>query len=365
MSYPMEIPWPRVALPRRWRGWPLVLLAAVLALAWWLIELFYPYQGFTGRAVVLIEQGMGRKAIARRLAERRVLRWRGPFLLYCYLRPGITLKAGEYSFDDPLSPVRVFDKLARGEVHLYALTVPEGYSMFDIAEATADLRVAPAEAFLEAARDPALILDLAPRATSLEGYLFPDTYHFARPASPREMVRRMVARFREVWESTGASAPPAGNPYQVNLKPDEIVTLASLVEKETSDPAERGLIAAVFYNRLRRRLPLQCDPTVIYAARLEGRYDGVINVSDLQRKHPYNTYRYPGLPPGPIANPGRAALEAVLNPPRSDFLYFVSNAAGGHFFARTAAEHARNVARYRRLRAAKQQEANQASKKKD
>ncbi|MFQ5817890.1 MAG: endolytic transglycosylase MltG [Terriglobia bacterium] len=387
MRFPAQQPWwhRRLAAvyswlpsraPRDWRpdarrlwaaGRLLGVALVVVLLAWWLYQIFAPYQGFPERAVVLIESGMSHKAIATRLTRRGVLRAHLPFLLYSYLQPHRTLKAGEYSFDQPLSPVAVFAKLTRGEVHLYALTVPEGYSMFDIAAAVERLQLASADAFLEAARDTSLIADLAPQARSLEGYLFPDTYHFARPASPRAMVSQMVARFRQMWASleSAQSAPKLrGHPYQVNLAPDEMVTLASLVEKETSDPAERGLIAAVFYNRVRRRLPLQCDPTVIYAARLAGRYDGVIHVSDLQRDSPYNTYLYPGLPPGPIANPGRASLEAVLNPPQSNFLYFVSNTEGGHFFARSARQHARNVARYRRLRAAKQHAARQAASNK-
>lgn len=342
------------AQPRRWprTGWILVAAVVVLAVAGLLYQLVHPYQGFSEPAVVVIEQGMSRAAIAARLARLGVLHYRLPFLLYCFLQPHRTLKAGEYHFDRPVSPLNVFAKLARGEVHLHLLTIPEGYSMFDIARAADEMQLASAAAFLEAARDTSLIADLAPRATSLEGFLFPDTYSFARPASPRQMVAQMVARFRQVWAGL-QSSPSASSPRPLPLKPDEIVTLASLVEKETSVSEERGLIAAVFYNRLRRRLPLQCDPTLIYAARLAGDYDGVINVSDMERDSPYNTYRYPGLPPGPIANPGRAALEAVLHPPRSDFLYFVSNTNGGHFFSRTAAEHARNVARYRRLRAAK------------
>ncbi|MBI4462994.1 MAG: endolytic transglycosylase MltG [Acidobacteria bacterium] len=339
---------------KRRRARLLVAAVAVLALVGLLVELLLPYRGYPESTTVLIEQGMGRKAIATRLASVGVLRHRLPFLLYSYLRRGTSLKAGEYSFTYPLSPVAVFGKLARGEVHLYALTVPEGHSMFDIAEAVEDLRLATADAFLEAARDPAPIADLAPNATSLEGYLYPDTYWFARPASPRDMVRQMVGRFRQVWASLEPLRTSAENPYQVKLGPAEIVTLASLVEKETGVPTERGLIAAVFYNRLRRRLPLGCDPTVIYAARLAGRYDGVINVSDLQRDSLYNTYLHRGLPPGPIANPGRASLEAVIHPPWSNYLYFVSNTEGGHFFTRSAAEHARNVARYRRLRAAKE-----------
>ena len=321
-----------------------MLLFAALAAA----LLFWPYQGHPGQTTVLIPQGLGRLAIAERLATAGVLYSRWPFLLYAYAQPHRTLKAGEYVFDRPMSAVEVFSKLARGEVHLYALTIPEGYTRWDIAEEVARRQLASREAFLAAAENPELIRDLSPEAATLEGYLFPDTYYFARPADPAAMVRTMVEHFHQVY---GPLREQAANPR--NLTAHQLVTLASLVEKETGVPEERGLIAAVFLNRLDRRFPLQCDPTVIYAARLEGNgyFYGTINVSDLERKSPYNTYRYAGLPPGPIANPGRAALEAVLNPPRSDYFYFVSDNHNGHVFARSIREHERNVARYRRQRA--------------
>lgn len=335
---------------RAWAaGAALALGALLLALLLW------PYQGESGQTVIVIEQGLGRRAIADRLAREGVLYSRWPFLLYAYAQPFRTLKAGEYVFDRPLSAAAVFGKIARGEVHLYALTIPEGWTRWDIADQVAHLQLASREAFLAAAENPELVRDLAPQATTLEGYLFPDTYYFARPADPAAMARTMVEHFRRVYGPLQAKPTLADT-----FTPHQLVTVASLVEKETGVADERGLIAAVFYNRLQRRFPLQCDPTVIYAARLAdgGRFDGVINVSDLERDSPYNTYRHPGLPPGPIANPGRAALAAALNPPESKYLYFVSNNQGGHLFARSGAEHERNVARYRRRRAQQEQKAN-------
>lgn len=324
----------------------LVLLGALLA-AVFVVALLWPYRGYSGTATVILDQGMSRRAIAARLAREGVLCSRWPFLLYAYAQPHRTLKAGEYDFNQPMSAAAVFGKLARGEVHLYALVVPEGYTRWDIADEVARLRLAPRAALLRAAEETALIRDLAPEATTLEGYLFPDTYYFSRPAEPEQMVRTMVENFRRVFRSLGT---PDANPHKLTV--NQLVTLASLVEKETAVPEERGLIAAVFYNRLERKMLLACDPTVIYAARLEGdgAFDGVINVSDLERPSPYNTYLHTGLPPGPIAAPGRASLQAVLHPPKSNYLFFVSNTHGGHAFAATAAEHARNVARYRRLR---------------
>jgi UPF0755 protein len=198
-------------------------------------------------------------------------------------------------------------------------------------------RLAPADEVLRAASDPAVLKALGVEGGSVEGYLFPDTYQFTRTQSPRDMLAAMVRRFRQEAQSVGLTSNFHG-----------VVTMASIVEKETGVPEERPLVAGVFYNRIARRIILGADPTVIYAALLAGRYDGVINQSDLQMDSPYNTYRYSGLPPGPICNPGRASLEAALRPAKTEFLYFVSDNQGRHRFSRTMEEHARNVAAYRR-----------------
>ncbi len=329
----------------RWTRRVVLLLAGALLAFAALVS--WPYQGYTGEKIILIEQGMGRRDIAERLAAEGVLRFRGPFLLYAYAQPGRTLKAGEYGFDRPLTPAEVFRKLERGEVRLYPLVIPEGLTRWEIAAEVERLGLAPRAAFLRATENAELVRNLAPQARDLEGYLFPDTYHFAKPADPEAMVRAMVERFHRVW---GELEPLASPPQP--LSPHELVTLASLVEKETGVAEERGLVAAVFYNRLERRMALACDPTVIYAERLAkgGEFDGAINVSDLERESPYNTYRAAGLPPGPIASPGRAALEAALKPPKSEYLFFVSNNQGGHHFAASSREHERNVARFRRQR---------------
>ena len=268
-------------------------LLLFFGLLWW------PYGSTPGETTVFIESGMSRRAIADRLAEQDVLRSRWPFLLYAYAQPGRTLKAGEYVFDRPLSAAEVFGKLERGEVHLYPLVIPEGYTRWDIASEVERLGLASREAFLGATENKRLIHVLAPQAKNLEGFLFPDTYHFARPSDPNLMVRAMVARFEREWnELQSTAAPPLA------LTPYELVTLTSLVEKETGVPDERGVIAAVFYNRLEKKMVLACDPTVIYAERMEkaGWFDGEINVSDLERRSPYNTYLNAGLPPGPIAS---------------------------------------------------------------
>jgi UPF0755 protein len=249
------------------------------------------------------------------------------------------LQAGEYRFEKPASAFEVFDRIARGDIFYYELLIPEGKNIFEIAAAAADLGLFPADKFLSAARDPSSIKVLDPRAPSLEGYLFPSTYRVARHITPEALCRMMTTRFREVWRSLNATADV-----------HDTVTLASLIEKEAGVAADRPRVASVFKNRLRIGMKLDCDPTTIYAALLQSRYRGVIHQSDLASENPYNTYRHAGLPPGPIANPGREALEAALHPAETDFLYFVLRAdgSGAHTFSSTMAAHEAAIAQYRR-----------------
>ena len=215
--------------------------------------------------------------------------------------------------------------------------------MFDIAEQAASQGFLTREEFLSAARDASLVHDIAPDAPSLEGFLFPATYEFPRHMTGKAMAEAMVKKFRQEWSIVQSSATPPEKPAQ------DVVTLASLVERETPRPEERPHVAGVFTNRLHIGQPLQCDPTVVYALTLAGLYSGKLSGADLHYASPYNTYRNKGLPPGPIANPGEAALRAALNPPPTEDLYFVANTEGGHFFSKTLKEHNQNVARYRRL----------------
>jgi UPF0755 protein len=238
----------------------------------------------------------------------------------------------------------VFDALANGRVYVRELVVPEGFTMFDIADLAANEGFLSRDEFLAAARDPSPILDLAPGAPTLEGFLFPATYEFPRHVAGKDMTGAMVKRFRQVW----TTLPPADAPA-VRRTAQAVVTLASLVERETPRPEERRHVAGVFANRLRIGQPLQCDPTVAYALTLAGKYDGKLDGADLRFTSPYNTYHNRGLPPGPISNPGEASMRAALNPATTDDLYFVANTEGGHFFSETLREHNENVARYRRL----------------
>ena len=305
-----------------------------------------------GGVFVEIPRGMPTGAIAGTLETQGVVRSAVSFRLLALFRRRAPLEAGEYHFDRPVTPEEVFDTLARGRIYTVAVTIPEGETMFEIAGQLEAKGVTTREAFLAAARSPALVSDLAPHAPSLEGFLFPATYQFPRHQPGPKIVEVMVRRFREAW--TRELAEHLGGPSGARgakLTPLEIVTLASMVEKETAVPEERPLAASVFTNRLALGMALDCDPTVIYALELAGRYNGRLLLGDLRVDSPYNTYRRRGLPPGPIANPGEASLAAALQPSPVNYLYFVATGDGGHVFSRTLAEHKRNVARYRRREA--------------
>jgi len=315
----------------------LVLIALVLGAAWLAYGLFLP-AGPTQEKLVQLKPGSSARHIAADLAGAGIVRSQYAFLLWHYLHGRKPLKAGEYAFDHRATTREVYDRIARGDVYFQTLVVPEGYNIFDIATAVEEAGLGKREDFLKVARtETALVRDLDPQAPSLEGYLFPDTYHFTRTQSLHDMAAAMVRRFRQAARDAGLT----GNFH-------DVVTMASIVEKETGAPAERPEVASVFYNRLEKHMVLATDPSVIYAALLNNRYSGVIHQSDLHFDSPYNTYRYAGLPPGTIANPGLASLKAALHPAQTDYLYFVSDNQGHHRFARTDAEHATNVQAYRR-----------------
>jgi UPF0755 protein len=326
------------------RAFLFFLLLLMLGAGYLYLALYRPYQGFAdGGVYVDIPHGASQRTIARLLAENGVVRSQLAFEWLCRAKKRRTLEAGEYFFDHPVTALEVYDAVANGRVYVKEFVVPEGFTMFDIANLAASEGFLSREDFLAAARNPSPIRDLAPGAPSLEGFLFPATYEFPRHMTGRDMTEAMVKKFRQEWTSLLSADPPAQNRAQ------DVVTLASLVERETPRPEERPHVAGVFTNRLRIGQPLQCDPTVAYALTLAGLYNGKLDGSDLHFTSPYNTYRNKGLPPGPIANPGEAALRAALDPPPTDDLYFVANTEGGHFFSKTLKEHNQNVARYRRL----------------
>ncbi|MCS7025969.1 MAG: endolytic transglycosylase MltG [Bryobacteraceae bacterium] len=324
---------------KRWMLAALLLGAAGGLLSWLAVTLVQPYAGFDGQAILNFPRGSSTNQIAAQLQQAGVIRWRWQLWAARLLRPKTALQAGEYRFDEPASPLQIYDRLARGDTFYYELTVPEGANMYEIASLLDQGGIIRGYDFLQAAANPNEIRDLAPEAPSLEGYLFPATYRLSRQTTAAELVRRMTDRFRRAWKSLRTSEDV-----------HRIVTLASLVEKEAVRSEERPLIASVFRNRLDRGMKLDCDPTTIYAALLEGRYRGSIYRSDLASQNPYNTYQHAGLPPGPIANPGLKSLEAALRPANTNYLYFVATAdgSGAHIFSSTIEAHQKAVAQYRR-----------------
>jgi UPF0755 protein len=314
----------------------LILILGAGAFLFW--SLAAPQAGLEQPVFVVIEPGTPTRTMARQLTQAGVIKSDWSFLLARAIRPKAKLQAGEYRFQGSPTTLAVFDKIARGDIFYHELRIPEGANMFDIAAAVERLGIMQSETFLRVARSPALIQDLAPSAPSLEGYLFPSTYRVARHTTAPQIAREMTNTFRKVWKELGGSG-------DVN----RIATMASLVEKETGVPEERPSVASVYRNRLRIGMKLDCDPTTIYAALLQSRYRGTIYRSDLDSVHPYNTYRHPGLPPGPIANPGRDSLKAALHPADTSFLYFVAkgDGSGAHIFSENLGQHNAAVQQYR------------------
>jgi len=332
------------------RAFILLAFLSILAVAAWIaFSLYYPYQGFAAPGVfVEIPKGSSARTIARILADQGVVRSQWTFALLCRTRSNRRLQAGEYYFDHPQTAFNVFDMLAAGKVFELTVTVPEGYNIMQIADLLAEGKLVSREDFLAAARDTTPIRDLAPTAPSVEGFLFPATYEFPRHITSAKIIAEMTQHFRTEW-----SVLTAATPLVNGRAAQSIVTLASLVESETPKMDERPIIAGVFQNRLRIGMALACDPTVVYALEQKGDYDGTLTSADMHVDSPYNTYRNPGLPPGPIANPGEASLRAALQPATVDYLYFVADTQGGHFFSKSFAEHIRNIARYHQLLAQK------------
>lgn len=320
-----------------------------------------PYKGYTvpeeyvdiqpGATVTEIGQGLVAAGVVRDGWVYRGALW--------WTHSTTRLKAGEYRFDHPMTAIEAVTKIARGDVYVRKITFPEGLNLFDMAKLYESHGFGPASDFLAAARNVSLISDVDPDAKDLEGYLFPETYALGRLNAAPKLVRMMVDRFKNVVNADVRQRADAQG-----LSVRQLVTLASIIEKETGNADERPVVAAVYRNRLKIGMALQADPTVVYALEKAGHYDGNIHKQDLALDSPYNTYKYSGLPPGPIASPGKAALEAALEPASVPYLYFVSRNDGTHVFAKTLAEHTRNVqkfqvAYFRAQRAAKGERANQ------
>jgi UPF0755 protein len=356
----------------------LILITVVAAAGWFAWAVLSPVQP-SGQTFVMLRPGFSTRHIALELKNAGVIRSENAFILWTHLHRGRSLKAGEYLFDKPANIIDIQKRLRRGDVYFHTVVVPEGFTMFDIARAIEGAGLGSAEEFLKVAKsDTSLIADIAPNATSLEGYLFPETYQFSRMMSMEEMAAAMVCQFRVVAKEIGLITAEPGasgtettskhsghlcgtviiqvkNPDQASsirveaLNPlERTVIMASIVEKETAVPEERPEVASVYYNRLAKHIALDADPSIIYAELLAGSYQGALHHADMSFSSPYNTYRNAGLPPGPIANPGRSSLEAAMHPAQTDYYYFVADAQGHHRFAHSLEEHNKNVLAYRK-----------------
>jgi peptidoglycan lytic transglycosylase G len=327
----------------------IVLIAGGVA-AWMWYGMTHPYQGFPSEGVFVdLPHGVSSRYVAYILKKNGVVQSKLAFEFYARRHPKRTLQAGEYFFDHAMTGQEVFWKIANGQVYQVPFTVREGETMFDIARELEAGKFMRSGDFLYAAGDPALIRDFAPGAQTLEGFLFPATYELPRHPAASELTAEMVRKFKEEWKHVASPAAGGATDQGDRRAVNRIVTLASLVERETPKAEERPLVAGAFENRLRKGMRLQCDPTVIYGLERLGKYNGTLTGKDLSSDSLYNTYEHGGLPPGPIGNPGEASLRAALHPAQTDYLYFVANTQGGHFFGATLAEHNKNVVKYHRL----------------
>lgn len=315
-----------------------LLLIAALAAGGWLVWAWYSPVTPAGKTFVLLHPGYSTRHIAAELKAAGIIRSTTAFIVWHRLNHKHSLKAGEYLFDKTATSLDVHERLVRGDVYVHTVVIPEGFNMFEVAQAIQAAGLGSAQDFLKVATsDTALVADFAPEATTLEGYLFPNTYEFTRTQTMEDMAAAMVKQFRLVAREIGLSADV-----------QKTVTLASIVEKETAAPDERPMVAGVYANRLAKNIPLQADPSVIYAELLQGAYGGALHHDDMKFRSAYNTYVHAGLPPGPIGNPGRVSLAAAMHPADTPYLYFVSDGSSHHRFARSLEEHNRNVVAYRK-----------------
>jgi UPF0755 protein len=323
------------------------LLLAVLAVGGWMAWALWLPVTPTGQRFVMLRPGYSTRRIAAELQAAGVIRSRLGFILWHRIHHRESLKAGEYLFDKTARTLDVYNRLVRGDIYVHTVVIPEGFTMFDIAQAVQDAGLGSSQEFLDVGRTHVeLISDIAPEAKTLEGYLFPNTYEFTRTQSMKDIAAAMVRQFRQVSEQIGLLPNGQGTDVK-KTDVQKTVTMASIIEKETAVAEERTVVASVYYNRLEKHMALQADPSVIYAELLNGSYAGALHHADMAFQSEYNTYAHAGLPPGPIANPGRTSLEAAMHPAQTDYFYFVSDGNGHHRFSRSLEEHNQNVARLR------------------
>lgn len=330
---------------------PVAILVAVITAAgsagWVYTEIVTPYRGAQSEETfVKIPRGMATDSIADLLVDAGILRNRIPFIIYLrFTRQADRIQAGEYRFSEPSSPRQIARRLVLGDVFYRAVTIPEGLTSMETIALLSQKGFGEKGEMQSAFRNTEWISDLAPDARNLEGYLFPDTYHFGREADSYTIIRSMVEQFRKKYVQIQKQIPmPEG--WNVS----RTVVLASMIEKEARKAEERPLISSVYHNRLERRIPLACDATIIYAMKLDGTWNGNIRKADLSMESPYNTYLNRGLPPGPIANPGADSLQAALKPADTEYIYYVSRNDGTHVFSKNYRDHQRAVDQYQRRR---------------
>lgn len=328
----------------------ILLLIICGAFSYWLYSsLRKPKVHDKAEQYISIEKGTPPAEIVARLAAEGIIADRIPTLIYLRtFGDPASLKAGEYQFASPITPLQVLAELEKGEERTTKLTIPEGYTRFDIARRIVELfpQNPPTDEsrILEMMNDTSLISDIAPEARNLEGYMYPNTYRFPRDEKPEAIISTLVGQFRKVWKPEWADRA-----RELGRTVNEIVTIGSLVETESKVPEERATVASVIYNRLAKRIPLGIDQTAVYVAKMQNRWDGTINKSDLEADSPYNTRRYGGLPPGPISSVSESALLAALYPAQTDYIYYVLNVEandGSHNFFAAAAEFERAKAEY-------------------
>lgn len=311
---------------------------------WFSLEFYLPPKGSAKKVLFEIVRGKKAEDIAQDLKETRIIRKKWPFLLaYKLFFSHKSLKAGEYEFLLPASSKEVLSIIIEGKVFLHSITIPEGLTRKEIALHLESLHFMNGQDFLEASMESEEISSWDKKASTLEGYLYPETYHFPKGTPAKKIVKAMVSQFKKSF-----TAEMQARASELGMSIREVVILASLIEKETSIPGEKKLVSAVFHNRLKRGMKLDCDPTIIYALKKEGNFKGRLRTKDLNLDSPFNTYLYPGLPPGPICNPGKESIEAALCPVKESYLYFVSKNDGSHYFSHTLAEHLRAVRKYQK-----------------
>ena len=316
----------------------------VLFAFWFCLEFYLPAKNGPKEILLEIKRGQKVADIAQALKKNHIIRKKWPFLIgYKIFYSTQTLNAGEYKFQFPLSSKQALKTIIQGKIYLHPLTIPEGLTLKEIARYLESFHLVTEKDFIEAASNPHQIEGWDKNAFNLEGYLFPDTYHFPKGVTASQIVKAMVSQFKKTFNQQMKTRAD-----QLGMTVRQVVILASLIEKETSIPEEKNLIAAVFHNRLRRGMKLDCDPTIIYALKQEERFTGRLRWKDLKLNSPYNTYLYPGLPPSPICNPGLGSLQAALYPVEENFLYFVSKNDGSHYFSRSLKEHLRAVRKYQK-----------------